>query len=146
MLFQVPKFTIWFYRNLDAITATLATSLIHYQSPKHHDEAKQYFDAILKRNKRNVTALVGSGLILEEQENYEGALECLSKALELNPDSIKILSEASWCHVLMQNYEEGREGLEKCIEQITGDDAQSRELKAQILWRIGTCIWNADGK
>lgn len=89
---------------------------------------------------------MGLGLILEEQQDYGGALSCLSKALELKPDNAKILSEASWCRVLMQDYEEGREGLEKCLEQITGDDAQSRELKAQILWRIGTCIWNADGK
>ena len=89
--------------------------------------------------------MVGLGLILEEQGDYERALDFLMKALKLNQDSIKILSEASWCRVLMQDYEGGRQGLEKCFEQITGVDAQARELKAQVLWRIGTCIWNADG-
>ena len=133
------------HRNLDATTATLATALIHYQSPKYHEDAKKYFDGVLKRNKNNNTALVGLGLILQEQGDYERALEFLIKALRLNPDSMKILSEASWCRVLMQDYEEGREGLEECLEQISGVDAQARELKAQVLWRIGTCIWNADG-
>lgn len=133
------------YRNLDAIMATLATSLIHYQSPKYHDEAKTYFDAILGRNKSNITALFGVGLILEEQQYFREALEFFTKALEVHPQSLKISSEAAWCRVLMQDYEEGREGLERCLESITGVDAQARELKAQVLWRIGTCIWDADG-
>ena len=89
--------------------------------------------------------MVGLGFILEEQGDYESALEFFMKALKLNPDSIKILSEASWCRILMQDYEGGREGLEKCLEQIAGVDTQARELKAQVLWRIGTCIWDADG-
>ncbi|KAF8464080.1 hypothetical protein BDZ91DRAFT_730696 [Kalaharituber pfeilii] len=131
-------------KNIDAITATLATSLIHYQSPKYHEEAKRLFEGILKRNDRNNTALVGLGLILEEQLDYDGALKFLTKALELDRDSTRILSEASWCRVLMGQYVEGREGLEECLKAVTGVDAQSRELKAQILWRIGTCIWNAD--
>ena len=133
------------YRNLDAITTTLATALIHYQSPRHHEEAKNFFDAVLKRNSSNSYALVGLGLILEEQQDYEGAMKLLTKALELNAGSTKILSEASWCHVLMGDYAKGKEGLDECLELITGFDAQSRELKAQVLWRMGTCIWNADG-
>ncbi|KAF8442581.1 hypothetical protein BGX38DRAFT_1096186 [Terfezia claveryi] len=133
-------------RNLDSTTAILATALIHYQSPKYHQDAKMYFDGILKRNKNNITALVGLGLILQEQGDHERALEFLMKALKLNPDSTKILSEASWCRVLMQDYEGGEAGLEECLEKITGVDAQARELKAQVLWRIGTCIWNADAE
>lgn len=133
------------HRNLHAVTATLATALIHYQSPKYHEEAKTYFDTIISRNETNITALVGIGFILEEQQDYERAFEYFTKALGYSPGSIKILSEASWCRVLMGDYLEGRKGLEECLQQITSEDPQLQEVEAQVLWRIGTCIWNSNG-
>ena len=133
-------------RNLDAVLGTLATALVHYESPRHYEEAKTIFSDLLKRNSSNSTALVGLGMILEEQQEYDQALDFLNRALKINPNDIKILSEASWCHVLMGNHTKGRKGLENCLQLVTGVDAQSRELRAQLLWRIGTSIWNADGK
>ncbi|KAI5793819.1 hypothetical protein DFH27DRAFT_516715 [Peziza echinospora] len=131
-------------KNLDAVLGTLATALVHYESPQHHEEAKGIFLDLLKRNSSNSTALVGLGMILEEQQEYDQALDFLNRALKINPNDIKILSEASWCQVLMGNHTKGRKGLENCLELVTGIDAQSRELRAQLLWRIGTSIWNAD--
>jgi superkiller protein 3 len=61
-----------------------------------------------------------------------------------DPENVRIISEAAWCNVLQGHYGIGQQGLENCLPKITGNDPRSRDLKAQILWRIGTCIWNAD--
>jgi superkiller protein 3 len=119
--------------------------LIHYQAPKHHTEARSLFEIVLKHNPSYGGALVGLGLILEEQGDYSGAAELLHKALSKDPNNIRIMSEAAWCNVLQGNYNIGQQGLENCLEKITGIDPRSRDLKAQILWRIGSCIWYSDG-
>jgi tetratricopeptide (TPR) repeat protein len=120
--------------------------LIQYQAPKHHNEARTHFEAVLKHNPAYGSALVGLGLILEEQGDYSGAVDLLNKALAKDPENVRILAEAAWCNVLDGNYSIGQEGLESSLAKITGVDARSRDLKAQILWRIGTCLWNADGE
>jgi len=124
----------------------LARALIHYQSPKHHDEAKALFEDALQRNSKHGSALVGLGLILEEQHNYVGAADFLRRALDLDPGDSKIMSEAAWCDVLRGNYSEGLSRLKECLSQITGIDARSRDFKAQVLWRIGQALWSSDGK
>lgn len=131
-------------RNQDAITITLATALIHYQSPKYHAEARTFFENILKRSRTSGNALVGLGLILEEQQDYAGATELLKQALARDPDNIKIQAEAAWCDILQGKLAEGHDRLEKCLKMVTGVDARSRDLKAQILWRIGVAMWESD--
>lgn len=133
-------------RNQDALTVTLATALIHYQAPKHHIEAKGLFETVLSHNPSHGGALVGLGLILEEQGDYRGAVDLLNKALAKDPGNVRIMAEAAWCNVLQGSCSIGQQGLEECLEKITGIDPRSRDLKAQILWKIGTCIWSADGK
>ena len=134
------------YRNLDSMKVILARALIHYQSPKHHDEAKALFEDALRRNSKHGSALVGLGLILEEQHNYVGAADFLRRALALDPGDSKIMSEAAWCDVLRGNVSEGLSGLKECLSRITGIDARSRDFKAQVLWRIGQALWSSDGK
>ncbi|KAL7276275.1 Superkiller protein 3 [Rhizina undulata] len=133
-----------FQKNKDALAVTLATALIHYQAPKNHPESRILFEDVLKRNKMYGSALVGLGLILEEQQDYEGAVDLLKKALEKDPNNVKIMAEAAWCNVLSGNHNEGREELEKCLEMVKGIDPKTRDLKAQILWRIGSALWNSD--
>jgi superkiller protein 3 len=133
------------FRNRDALTVTLGTALIHYQAPKHHSEAQSLFEKVLRHNPSNGNALVGLGLILQEQGDYPGATDFLQRALVRDPGNVRIMSEAAWCNVLQCNYDIGKQGLESCLEKITGVDPRSRDLKAQILWKIGTCIWSADG-
>lgn len=127
------------------MTVTLATALIHYQPPKHHAEARTCFEKVLTRNRTYSPALVGLGLILEEQQDYTGAVDLLKKALELDPDNLKIKAEAAWCDILQGHYREGKDVLESCLESIVGIDPRSRDLKAQVLWRIGMAMWNGDG-
>lgn len=127
------------------MTVTLATALIHYQAPKHHIEARGQFETVLSHNPGHGGALVGLGLILEEQGDYPGAVDLLNKALAKDPGNVRIMAEAAWCNVLQGSFSIGQQGLEECLEKITSIDPRSRDLKAQILWRIGNCIWNADG-
>lgn len=131
-------------KNIDAMSVILGTALIHYQSPKHHPEAGALFEDVLTRNSTYGAALVGLGLILEEQANYDGALDLLERALERDKDNIRIQSEVAWCKILMERYDEGLSELDACLKLVTGVDALSRDLRAQILWRIGTGIWNSD--
>lgn len=58
---------------------------------------------------------------------------------------MKIKAEAAWCDILQGHYEEGKEVLENCLELVVGVDPRSRDLKAQVLWRIGMAMWNGDG-
>lgn len=134
------------YRNYDALTVSLATALIHYESPKHHLEAKSLFETVLKHNTAHTSALVGLGLILEEQQDYSGGADLLHQALSRDPDNIRIKAEAAWCDVLQGNYEGGKEALESCLKGCIGTNVRSRDLKAQILWRIGSAMWDNEGK
>jgi superkiller protein 3 len=131
-------------RNTDAITITLATSLIHYQSPKNHPEAKQLFESILKRTPTSTHALIGIGLILEEQEDYIDAIDFLTRSLIGDATNIRIIAEAAWCKALNGDYTLGQEELESCLPKIEDTGPQVRDLKAQTLFRIGICIWNRD--
>lgn len=132
-------------RNLDAAIITLGTALIHFESPKHHPEAKALFENVLKHNTTHTMALVGLGLILEEQQDYAGGADLLHQALARDPDNTRIKAEAAWCDVLQGQYADGKESLEACLEACNGDDVKSRDLKALILWRIGMAIWNNEG-
>lgn len=127
------------------MSVILATALIHYQSPKHHPESRTLFEDVLTRNSTYSSALVGLGLILEEQGDFEGALALLEKALDRDRENIRIKSEVAWCKILMGGFEEGLVSLDECLKALSGVDALSRDLRAQILWRIGTGIWNSDG-
>jgi superkiller protein 3 len=133
-------------RNHDAITTSLATAYIYYQTPKHHEKAKSLFEGVLKRNNSQENALVGLGLVLEEQQDYRGASDLLKRALVNHPGDVKIIAEAAWCEVLQGRRAEGREELERCLRIITGVDPRSRDLKARILWRIGTAVWDMNGE
>ncbi|KAH0558732.1 hypothetical protein GP486_004622 [Trichoglossum hirsutum] len=133
-----------FQRNTDAITITLATSLIHYQSPKNHPEARQLFESILKRTPTSTHALIGIGLILEEQEDYIDAIDFLSRALIGDPTNIRIRAETAWCKALNGDYALGQEELESCLPAVESTGPQARDLKAQTLYRIGICVWNRD--
>ncbi|KAI5789864.1 hypothetical protein FPQ18DRAFT_38049 [Pyronema domesticum] len=142
--FESIKTGLAFQKNQDALSVTLGTALIHFEAPKHHNEAKSHFEVVLQHNPNHGNALVGLGLILEEQGEYAGAVDLLNKAMAKDPENVRIISEAAWCNVLQGHYGIGQQGLENCLPKITGNDPRSRDLKAQILWRIGTCIWNAD--
>ncbi|KAK8222154.1 hypothetical protein BKA81DRAFT_404916 [Phyllosticta paracitricarpa] len=125
----------------DVINGTLATSLIHYQSPKNHPEAKEIFNDILSRKPSFTPALIGVGLIYEEEENYAEAIDFLSRALKRDPENARIGAEAAWCKALNGDHPTALAELEKSIEMMKTTDSRSRQLRALTLYRIGICIW-----
>ena len=89
-----------FGNTADALGIILATALVQYQTPRHHPEARELFDGILERKPACTSALIGVGLILEEEEDYEGAIKFLARALQKTPD-VKIRAEMAWCRALV---------------------------------------------
>uniref|UniRef100_A0A093VJB8 Superkiller protein 3 n=1 Tax=Talaromyces marneffei PM1 TaxID=1077442 RepID=A0A093VJB8_TALMA len=129
---------------IDYVNTTLATALISYQSPRNHPEAKGIFESILKRKPKNTKCLLGIGLILEEDHDYEEAYHFLQQARERDPSNVKIRSELAWCTALNGDLESGLEMLQDVLAEIEDDENQSREFKAEILYRIGHCQWELD--
>ncbi|OCK84397.1 TPR-like protein [Lepidopterella palustris CBS 459.81] len=140
---QAQKTGLKFQKTLDALNSTLATALIHYQTPKNHPEAKEIFEAILARRPTFTPALIGVGFILEEEEDYSGAIDFLGKALENEPSNARIGAELAWCRALNGDYALGLDGLEEYLQypQMDASNPRGRELRAQTLYRIGICEW-----
>lgn len=129
--------------NVDAVNLILGSALVRYQAPRYHPEAKNLFENILARKPGDSSALVGIGLILEEQEEYGKAISFLEHALEQATNTM-IKAELAWCKALDGDYTMGCSELEECLLHIQTHDLRARTLKAQTLYRVGICIWHLD--
>ncbi|KAI9758533.1 MAG: hypothetical protein M4579_003025 [Chaenotheca gracillima] len=129
---------------LDSLDTMLATSLIYYQSPKNHVEAMSIFKSILKRKPTYTAALIGVGLILEDQEDYAGAIDFLSRAIQRDENNITIKAELAWCRALGGELAPGLQALKTCLTEIDTNSPRGRDLKAQTHFRIGKCLWDLD--
>ena len=130
-----------FANSLDAMKTILATGLVQFQAPRHHPEAKRLFEDILSRQAVSTSALVGIGLIYEEQEDYQQAGKFLDQALQ-NNSSPRVRSEAAWCKALDGEPDKALEELEACLHDLEGTDVRTKTLRSQILYRIGVCMWD----
>ncbi len=128
---------------VDAVNIILATALVQYEAPRHHSEARALFDGILSRKPSNTSALIGLGLILEEQEDYAMAVDFLGQALERSSDP-KVKAEAAWCKALKGDLETSFQELEACLLEMKGSERRTKALRAETLYRIGMCVWNGD--
>ncbi|KIN00829.1 hypothetical protein OIDMADRAFT_179703 [Oidiodendron maius Zn] len=133
-----------FEHSSQAIISLLGTALVFYQSPKNHPEAKALFEGLLAKNLTSTPALMGVGLIYEEEEDYRSAIAFLDRALERDSSNIRIQVEAAWVRALNGDYAEGKHALEACLPMIHPKDPRSRELLAQTQYRVGVCMWNID--
>lgn len=138
------KSGILFRNSLEAIVSLLGTALVFYQSPKNHPEAKALFEELLARTPSSTPALIGIGLIYEEEDNYSTALDFLERASKRDVNNVRIKAEAAWVRALNGNYSQGKDELEACLPIIEGKDLRSRDLLAQTQYRIGICMWNID--
>jgi len=127
----------------DALNIILATALVQHQAPRNHPEARELFENILHRKPASTSALIGVGLILEEEEEYADAITFLGRALERTPE-VKVRAEAAWCKALNGNRGLGLKELEACLAELKGLDASTKALRAQTLYRTGVCLWTLD--
>ena len=132
-----------FKNSADAINIILARAFVHYKAPRHHPEARSLFDNVLQHKPTHTPALIGVGLILEEQEDYPAAIDFLERALERVADP-KIKAEVAWCRAHLGNYDTGIFELEACLTEMQGSDIITKTLRSQTLYRIGICIWERD--
>ena len=133
-----------FENSLESLTGLLGTALVFYQSPKNHPEAKTIFDGLLAQNPTSTPALIGIGLIYEEEEDYPAAIDFLGRALQRDPTNIRVKTEAAWVKALNGDYAQGKDELEDCLAKMDSKDLRSKDLIAQTQYRIGTCLWNID--
>ena len=141
---ETEKFGMSLQNTRDAMNSVLATALVHFQAPRNHVEARRLFEGILERKPRFTPAFIGLGLIFEENEEYSNAVNFLSRALQEDPSNIRVGTELAWCKALAGNYDHAKQELESYLPQIKTDDPKSRDLRAQVLYRIGTCVWHLD--
>jgi superkiller protein 3 len=133
-----------FEHSSDAVVSLLGTALVFYQSPRNHPEAKTLFDELLKRDPTSTPAMIGIGLIYEEEEDYPAAIDFLQRALKRDPTNIRVRTEAAWVKALAGDYIHGKAELEDCLSMLDSKDTRVRDLLAQTQYRLGVCTWNID--
>ncbi|KAF4589274.1 Superkiller protein 3 [Ophiocordyceps camponoti-floridani] len=128
----------------DAYSLYLATALVYYQSPRHHQEAKTLFDGVLEHDATRTSALIGVGLIFEEEQDYDEAIDFLSRALERDGSNLRVRSEAAWVKALKGDWQTAKDELMCCIEPLESQGGIAKEMLAETQYRVGCCIWNLD--
>ncbi|CAI4214707.1 unnamed protein product [Parascedosporium putredinis] len=99
----------------DAYSLYLATALVFYQSPRHHEEAMTLFEKVMEHDTASTPAMIGVGLIFEEEEEYSKAIDFLTRALKRDSTNIRVRTEAAWVKALAGDYATGRQELEQYI-------------------------------
>lgn len=128
----------------DGVDLTLATALVYYQSPRHHQRSKTLFQNILDRKPKLTAALLGTGLIYEEDDDFEEAIKFLQPAQERDPENLRIRSELSWCRARAGDFSYGLEQFESILDVIEAEKPVNKKMKAEILYRIAYCKWYID--
>ncbi|EKV19233.1 Translation repressor/antiviral protein Ski3, putative [Penicillium digitatum] len=129
---------------VDALKNALANAMIHYQSPRHHTDAKRIFEGILERNPTSSNCLLGIGLILKEDQDYAEAVNFLRRSLERDSANLKIRGELAWCEALSGDLEGGLKSLQATLEDLKEAQPDNREFKSELFYRIGYCQWELD--
>ncbi|PHH59364.1 hypothetical protein CDD81_3345 [Ophiocordyceps australis] len=133
-----------FQNTRDAYSVLLATALVYYQCPRHHDEAKSLFDNVLEHDASCTAALIGVGLIYEEDQDLDQALDFLTRALQRDGANLRVRCEAAWVKALKGDRQTAKDDLTHCLRLLGEERSPDKELVAEIHYRLGTCIWNID--
>ncbi|KAI8631416.1 tetratricopeptide-like protein [Xylariaceae sp. FL1651] len=121
----------------------LGTALVFYQSPRNHGEAKSLFDKVLEVDPTSTSAMIGVGLIYEEEEEFDQAIEFLGRALKGDSGNLRVRAEIGWLYALKGDYTRGKSELESLLSAMVAAHV-SKDLLAQTQYRLGCCIWNMD--
>ncbi|OAR05770.1 hypothetical protein LLEC1_02437 [Akanthomyces lecanii] len=135
--------TFDFTKTTDAYSLCLGTSLVYYQSPRHHAEAKGLFEKVLGHDATTTRAMIGVGLIYEEEEEYDQAIDFLERALQKDAKNIRVKSEAAWVKALKGDYQPAADELRECLKALDVKEP-NKELLADAQYRLGFCLWNLD--
>ncbi|RMD39721.1 hypothetical protein DV735_g5400, partial [Chaetothyriales sp. CBS 134920] len=138
------KFALNLQNSIDGVNLTLANALIYYQSPRHHGESKSLFEAVLAHKPTLTSALLGVGLIYEEDEDYAEAAHFLARAAERDEQNLRIRLELAWCKALSQDFSKGLEELQQILSVLNAQEPMNLSMKAETLYRIGHCKWHID--
>ena len=133
------------FRNTeDAYNVYLGTALVYYQSPRHHQEAKTLFEMVLGHDSTSTSALIGVGLIFEEEEEYDQAIDFLERALKRDGSNLRVRSEAAWVKALKGDLAAAKPELQDCVAELERSDFVNKELLADTQYRVGYCIWHLE--
>ncbi|KAI0436921.1 tetratricopeptide [Xylaria telfairii] len=143
MISETEKTGKVFTNTNQAFMLYLGTSLVFYQSPRNHGEAKFLFDKVLEVDPTSTSAMIGVGLIYEEEEEFDNAIDFLSRALKNNNANLRVRAEVGWLYALKGDHIRGKSELESLLPIMVSLPV-SRELLAQTQHRLGCCIWNID--
>ncbi|KAI1109928.1 tetratricopeptide [Nemania sp. NC0429] len=121
----------------------LGTALVFYQSPRNHGEAKSLFDKVLEVDPTSTSAMIGVGLIYEEEEEFDHAINFLNRALKGDNTNLRVRAEIGWLHALKGDHIRGKSELESLLPAMVSQPV-SKDLLAQTQHRLGCCIWNSD--
>ncbi|KAI1098090.1 tetratricopeptide [Jackrogersella minutella] len=121
----------------------LGTALVFYQSPRNHGEAKFLFDKVLEIDPASTSAMIGVGLIYEEEEEFDQAIDFLGRALKGDSGNLRVRAEVGWLYALKGDFARGKAELESLLPSMIRASV-SRDLLAQTQYRLGCCIWNLD--
>jgi superkiller protein 3 len=138
------KSGIRFSHTRQAYTLYLGTALVFYQSPRNHSEAKSLFDKVLETDSSSTPALIGVGLIYEEEEDYDSAIDFLERAQKRDDNNLRVNAEVAWLYALKGDYARGKADLEGLISRIAEKGPAAKELLALTRYRLGCCEWNND--
>ncbi len=130
--------------SIDGVNLILAKALITHQSPRNHPESKELFQEILSRKPKLTPALLGIGLIYEEDEDYSEAVQFFVQAAERDPANIRIKLELAWCRAHNGQLQQGLDELEDVLSAIESEKPHSQDLsmKSITLYRIAYCHWH----
>ncbi|CAI6093366.1 unnamed protein product [Clonostachys chloroleuca] len=131
-----------FKNTRDSYLLSLGTALVYFQSPRHHAEAKALFEKVLDHDGTSTSALIGVGLIYEEEEEYDQAIDFFGRALERDPLNVRVKSESAWVKALKKEWEQAKAELQECLGIL--EDNPSKDLLADTQYRLGVCIWNLE--
>ncbi|KAF9562772.1 TPR-like protein [Agrocybe pediades] len=127
----------------------LASSLVHFFSPKHHKEASAIVDEILQQSAQNISALMNRGYILEAASNWDGASAVFDKVSSiLSPDfdsGLRAREESAWCKCQSGKIDQGLLELQEVLsiqDAMEGDEILSS--RARCLWKIGKTYLDLD--
>ncbi|KAJ2981701.1 hypothetical protein NUW58_g6621 [Xylaria curta] len=121
----------------------LGTALVFYQSPRNHIEAKSLFDKVLEVDPTSTAAMIGVGLIYEEEDEFDHAIDFLNRALKGDNANLRVRAEVGWLYALKGDHIRGKSELESLLPTMISQLA-SKDLIAQTQYRLGCCIWNID--